>query len=211
LLSPNAAKLKAMAGEWKKAVDGEGVTPGDLEAAWEALAEKKKFLPKKGLLGAAPSLDRLLKKQFAIDQAKANGSSIAMLAEYGDMSALLLADAHPDVVAQSIRRLCKARNMKRLEVGAVKIAHHGSKANTDEALLKMIDSRKYLISTNGAQFKHPDKECLARIVKFGKPNEIYFNYSSKFTKPWLAKSARDKFNYVAFVRRAKDLSMTVKL
>ena len=90
LLSPNASKLKAMAAEWKKAVEAEGLTPGDLEAAWEALAEKRKFLPKKGLLGAAPSLDRLLKKQFAIDQAKANGSSIAMLAEYGGKSALLL-------------------------------------------------------------------------------------------------------------------------
>lgn len=211
LLSPNAAKVKAMAAGWRKAVLGEGLTPGDLEAAWKALADRKKFLPKKGLLGAAPSLDRLLKKQFAIDQAKANGSSIAMLAEYGGKSALLLADSHPDIVAQSIRRLCKSRNIRRLPVDVVKVAHHGSKANTDESLLKLIDSRKYLISTNGAQFKHPDKECLARIIKFGKPDEIYFNYASAFTKPWLAKATQRKYGYEAIVRGAKELSLPIRL
>ena len=114
-------------------------------------------------------------------------------------------------MAKSIRRLCKARNIKRLEVGAVKIAHHGSKANTDEALLNLIDSRKYLISTNGAQFRHPDKECLARIVKFAKPDEIYFNYRSEFTKRWLAKNAQRKFDYLAIVRGPKRLSLAIKL
>jgi hypothetical protein len=211
LLSPSAAKLKAMAAEWKKKMEEEGLTPGDLDAAWEALAKTKKFLPKKGLLGAAPSLDKLLKKQFAIDQAEANGSSIAMLAEYGGKSALLLADAHPDVVAQSIKRLCAARKIKRLHVDVVKVAHHGSKANTDEGLLNLIDCRNYLISTNGAQFKHPDKECLARILKFGKPDKIYFNYRSTFTRPWIAKNAQQKHKYSAVVRPDKDLSLRVEL
>lgn len=211
LLSPNGAKLKAMAAEWKKKVEEAGLTPGDLDGAWEALAETKKFLPKKGLLGAAPSLDNLLKKQFSIDPAKANGSSIAMLAEYGGKSALLLADAHPDVVAQSIKRLCAARKIKRLPVDAVKVAHHGSKANTNEGLLKLIDCRNYLISTNGAQFKHPDKECLARILKFGKPDKIYFNYRSKFTSPWIARNAQQKYKYAAVVRPDKDLSLRVEL
>ena len=152
-----------------------------------------------------------MKKQFAIDQAEANGSSIAMLAEYGGKSALLLADAHPDVVAQSIKRLCAARKIKRLQVDVVKVAHHGSKANTDEGLLNLIDCRNYLISTNGAQFKHPDKECLARILKFGKPDNIYFNYRSTFTRPWIAKNAQQKHKYSAVVRPDKDLSLRVEL
>jgi hypothetical protein len=45
-------------------------------------------------------------RQFKIDPAKANGSSIAVLAEYANKSALLLGDVHPDVVCASIRRLC---------------------------------------------------------------------------------------------------------
>src|SRR5262249_31485160 len=66
LLSPTAAKLKIMAAEWKKKVKKDGIDPGDLDAAWDLLAKKKKFLPKKGLLGAAPNLDKLLKSQFKI-------------------------------------------------------------------------------------------------------------------------------------------------
>src|SRR5262245_37680870 len=98
LLSPSVAKVNAIAKEWKKAVDKEGFDPGDLDAAWELLTKRKKFLPKRGLLGTAPQLDRYLKLAFKPDQAKANGSSLAFLAEYGGKSALLLGDAHPDVV-----------------------------------------------------------------------------------------------------------------
>ncbi len=215
LLSPNASKLKAMAGEWEKKVKQDRIQPGDLDAAWALLATRKKFLPKNGLLGTAPNLDNILKRQFKIDQAKANGSSIAVLAEYGAephvKRALLLADAHPDVVTASLKRLCTERGIQRLKVDAVKVAHHGSKANTSEALLKLVDSPAYLISTNGDQFDHPDKECLARILKFGKPSEVHFNYRSKFTKPWIAKEAQTKYGYKAVVRDTDALSLVVKL
>jgi beta-lactamase superfamily II metal-dependent hydrolase len=157
LLSPDVPKLQAMAKEWKKAVVKAGLQPGDLEAAWTTLAQRKKFLPKKGLLGASPDLDKLLQDQFKIDSAKANGSSFAFLAEFGGKAALLLGDAFPDVVAASIKRLLKARGQTKLKVDAVKVAHHGSKNNTNEELLALIECPTYLISTNGAQFKHPDK------------------------------------------------------
>lgn len=211
LLSPSPDKLKAMAAEWKKSIAKEGFEPGDLEKAWEALASRKKFLPKKGLLGAAPNLDTLLAAQFKIDAAKANGSSLAFLAEFGGKSALLLGDAHPDVVAASVKRLLKKRKLKKLPVGAVKVAHHGSKNNTNEDLLSVISSPTYLISTNGAQFNHPDKACIARIIKFGKPNSIVFNYRSEFTQPWILPAAQDKYGYRALVRKDSDLSITVDL
>jgi hypothetical protein len=211
LLSPSPDKLRAMAADWKKAIAKEGFDPGDLEQAWEALASRKKFLPKKGLLGTSRALDNLLKEQFKIDAAKANGSSVAFLAEYRGKSALLLGDAHPDVVAASLKRLLKKRRQKKLSVGAVKIAHHGSKNNTNEELLALLASPTYLISTNGAQFKHPDKACMARIVKFGKPRTIVFNYRSKFTRPWIAKSAQDRHGYRAQVRKDRDLSIAVDL
>jgi hypothetical protein len=211
LLSPSPGKLKAMAADWKKAIAKEGFEPGDLEKAWEELASRKKFLPKKGLLGASRSLDSLLKEQFKIDGAKANGSSIAFLAEFGGKSALLLGDAHPDVVAASLKRLLKKRNRKKLAVGAVKIAHHGSKNNTNDELLALLDSPTYLISSSGAQFKHPDKACIARILKFGKPKNLVFNYKSEFTKPWLQPASQQKFDYKAQVRKDNDLSIAVDL
>jgi len=211
LLSPSPAKLTKMAKKWESAVQKEGFTPGDLDAAWDALAGKKQFLPKKGLLGAAPNLNALLKKQFLKDQAAPNGSSIAFLAEYGNKSALFLADAHTDVVCASIKRLCAERGLKRLSVDAVKISHHGSKSNTNTTLLKLLRSPAYLISTNGDQFKHPDRECIARILKDGKPERLYFNYRSRYTKPWLTKEAQKKYDYQAIVRDDAELSLKIAL
>jgi len=211
LLSPTVKKLDAMAKEWKKTVTTAGITPGDLEAAWQLLATRKQFLPKKGLLGVAPSLDKFLKVQFVKDQAKPNGSSIAVLAEYKGRSVLLLADAHPDTVAESVKKLCSERGVGRLPVGAVKVSHHGSKGNTSEALIKLIDSPRWLISTNGDRFEHPHKPCMARIVKHGEPKEIWFNYKSKYTQPWLSKEAQKKHKYKAVVRPATAASLVLNL
>ena len=211
LLSPTVPKLKRMAKKWKEVVEENGMTPGDLEAAWALLAEKKKYLPGEGLLGKAPDLDALLQKQFIKDQAAPNGSSIGFLAEYGKKSALFLADTHPDVVAASIKRLCAERGTERLSVGAVKVSHHGSKANTSAALLRLIDSPKWLISTNGDKNEHPDRECMARIIDIAKPREFYFNYESAFTKPWIDKAAQEKFQYEAVVRPEDALTIEVPL
>jgi hypothetical protein len=65
------------------------------------------------------------------------------------------------------------------------------------------------VSTNGDQFRHPDKECIARVLRFGKPRYLYFNYETRYTKPWLA--AQDKCKYTAVVRAAKDLTLRVDL
>lgn len=211
LLSPSPATLRKMAKAWESAIKKAGIAPGNLEAAWKALAQKKKFLPKKGLLGMAPDLDALLKKQFMKDQATPNGSSIAFLAEYESKSALFLADAYPDVVSNSIKRLCAERGIDRLPVNAMKVSHHGSKRNTSASLLKLIRSPSYLISTNGDQFNHPDKECIARIVRFGRPERLYFNYRSKFTEPWLSKAAEEKHHYKAIVRATTAITLGVVL
>ena len=211
LLSPTPAKLQQMAKVWEAAVKKEGFDPGNLDAAWQKLAKQKKFLPKKGLLGAAPDLDALLKNQFVQDQAKPNGSSIAFLAEFAQRSALFLADAHPNVVTASVKRLCAERGIACLKVDAVKVSHHGSKGNTNNALLKLVDCPRWLISTNGDQFKHPDKPCLARILKIAKPKEICFNYRSAYTKPWLTNAAQRAYGYRAVVRSDATLSLKVEL
>ena len=211
LLSPSTATLEEMAEAWAPVVTKAGILPGNLDAAWAALAKKKKFLPREGLLGASPDLDALLRAQFVEDDAPANGSSIAMLAECGGKRALLLADAFPGVVSGSLARLCAARGVDRLEVDAVKVSHHGSKFNTDEALLRQVRSPAYLISTNGEQFHHPDAECLARIVSLGGPERLYFNYRSAFTEPWLSEAAQAEHGYVATVREADQPLLRVEL
>ena len=91
------------------------------------------------------------------------------------------------------------RGGKRLKVDAVKVAHHGSKNNTDEELVSLIDSPRFLFSTNGAQFKHPDEEVIARIIDRagGRPVTLYFNYLSEFNKKWKAQTLQEKHNYSA--------------
>jgi hypothetical protein len=93
----------------------------------------------------------------------------------------------------------------------VKIAHHGSKKNTSVALLKLIDCPRWLISTNGDHFNHPDKECVARIIKYGKPAELWFNYRNDHTAPWLAATTQAKYRYRACTREDQQLSALVEL
>jgi hypothetical protein len=211
LLSPTPAKLKRMAKAWKAAVEKKGLSPGNLEQAWNKLAEKKKFLPQEGLLGITPDLDALVATQLLSDQAPPNGSSIAFLAEFSGKSALFLADAHPNVVAASIKRLCADRGIARLPVDAVKISHHGSKGNTSIALLKLIESPRWLISTNGDKYRHPDRECVARVIRTAHPRQLYFNYQSVYTEPWLEEAAQQEFGYQAIVRPDADPTLSIKL
>jgi len=83
-----------------------------------------------------------------------------------------------DVVVESLKRLLAARHENRLKVGAVKVAHHGSRHNLNKELLQLVRCKRYLISTNGDKFEHPDVDSIARIVKYGGPDaEIYFNYA----------------------------------
>jgi hypothetical protein len=208
LISPSPLKLKRMKKEWENKVRGVKLTPGDLEEAWRRLGDKKKFLPKEGLLGKK-ELDDTLIDQFKIDPARANGSSIAFLAEVGKKSVLFLADAHPDVVVSSVERLCKSRGKAVLEVDAVKVAHHGSKANTSKALLEVVKSPRWIISTNGDIFGHPDKACMERLLKQASPQALYFNYDSDSTRPWIKKAKLAGCQ--VFVRGTDDPSLKIDL
>lgn len=185
LLSPTIPKLAKMRDAWRKDI-GDVIEPGDLDAAWELLARQKRYLPGQGLLGSTPELDKLLEKQSRPDNAAANGSSIAFLAEFAGKSCLFLADAHPDAVCASLRRLLQARGLSRLVVDAVKVSHHGSKGNTTDELMSLIESPRFLFSTNGAQFGHPDREAVQRVIARSTRTEptLYFNYVTERNREW---------------------------
>ena len=184
LLSPSPEKLQAMRKAWAR--DIKAFKPGDLDAAWSALASQKKYLPNKTLLGSSAEIDVALARQAKPDSAAANGASIALLLEYAGLSLLLLADAHADVVCASIRRLLSERGLQRLRVDAVKVAHHGSKANINDELLSLIESPHFLISTNGDIFGHPDEEAIQRIIarSWHRPPTLHFNYRTTFNQTW---------------------------
>lgn len=200
LLSPTRAKLDKMREAWRKDLKASGIKPGEVEEAWEALGSQKKYLPDEGLLASSQlGIAEILKRQFKADHAAANGASIAFLAEHALGSCLFLADAHPDAVTASLKRLLADRGAKRLKVDAVKVAHHGSKNNTDEGLVSLIDSPRYLFSTSGAQFKHPDEEAISRIIDGagGRPTTLYFNYFTEFNKKWQTPALQKKHGFSA--------------
>ncbi|MCP5230177.1 hypothetical protein [Accumulibacter sp.] len=198
LLSPTPATLEQMRQAWEKDL-GPDVTPGDLDAAWLRLAQRKAYLPGQGLLGTTPELDQLLARQLKIDRAAANGSSIAFLAEFAGKSCLFLADAYHEVITASLQRLLQQRGQQVLEVDAVKVAHHGSAGNVSDELLALIDSPRFLVSTNGSRFRHPDAEAMQRIIARSRhqPPTLCFNYQSKTTRPWASAARQAELAYRA--------------
>lgn len=211
LLSPTPAKLEKMKKAWEK--DVKTFEAGDLDAAWEALAKQKKYLPDKTLLGSTPEIDAELEKQAKPDNAAANGSSIAFLADFGGMSALFLGDAHADAVASSIERLLIHRGEARLRVDAVKVAHHGSKANVSDELLALIESPNWLISTSGAQFEHPDEEAIKRIIARSSHPEptLHFNYRTQFNEMWDDDTLRAKLHYATNYNDSETEPLVLRL
>lgn len=206
LLSPTPAKLEHLRDAWRDDL-GAAIDPGDLEAAWQLLSKQKKYVPGQGLLGSSPQLDMLIEKQSRPDDAAANGSSIAFLAEHSASrkSCLFLADAHCDAICAAVKRLLQARGLKRLPVDAVKVAHHGSKGNTSDELMSLIESPRFLFSSNGQQFGHPDEEAVGRIIARSTPPSptLYFNYLSQANQVWQQQGLQDQLGYQAVYNQAE--------
>lgn len=110
------------------------------------------------------------------DTSKANGSSIAFLLEHRGASVLLTGDGFSNVLSAALRTLAVARGVEKLRVDAVKLPHHGSRANVTVTLDAQVAARSYVVSTNGDTFDHPDDEALARVVVGGVGRQLWFNY-----------------------------------
>jgi beta-lactamase superfamily II metal-dependent hydrolase len=107
-----------------------------------------------------------------------NSSSIAFILKTFDMSVLFLGDAHPHFIEESLRSKNYSKDNK-LKIDYVKISHHGSKNNTTNNLLDMIDCENFIISTNGgsSSHTHPDRETIARIIHH--PERVRSDYRNK--------------------------------
>lgn len=117
--------------------------------------------------------------KFQCDPSVYNGSSIAFILEADSKKLLFLGDAHDQVVVESLRAL-GYNEANKLNLELVKISHHGSQYNTSYELLSLINSKYYVISTNGTKHGLPNKRTIARILKATQAN-ILFNYSNVIT------------------------------
>ncbi len=181
LLSPTPELLSKLAVHWEAAL-GPTVLAARADAPPEPRAPDE--------LGRRdpwpPAIDALVARRFEEDGAPANGSSIAMLVELGSRAVLLGADAYPSVLTASIRRLPRERlHGGRLRLDALKLPHHGSRANLSDELLAAVECDRYLVSTSGRKFAHPDTEALARVVARGGPQAtLCLNHRVPTTTRW---------------------------
>ena len=152
------------------------------------------------------------KERFKADATEANGSSIAFLAEYDGRSALLTGDAHAPVLKTRIRTLLRNRGQDKLAVGAFKLPHHGSKYNLSPALLGLLDTRRFLISTDGtSSSRHPDPVALARIVTTVPKAKLEFNDATDYSRPWDADRIKRKYGHTVVFPGQDETWLTVRL
>jgi hypothetical protein len=147
-------------------------------------------------------LDELASRRFEPDASVVNGSSIAFLLETSGRSVLVSGDARAGVLADSIRSLLSVRGIERLPLDAFVVPHHGSRRNVSDELLNLIACDRYLISTNGKIFGHPDHEAIARIITRGRSGPdarpvLVFNYRTEHNQMWSDPALQERYGYEA--------------
>lgn len=171
IVSPYVRELDRLRKAWDKAVRAAGFEPGDRDKALE-------ILHRRGRLQAPPA------QLGGDDSSEANGSSIAFLVEYGGAAVLLSGDAFHSVISRSLDRLRTERATRDgIALDVWKLAHHGSRNNTDAAMLRRADCRNFVVSTNGDRFRHPDREAIEMVASV-LDAELWFNYRSATTAPY---------------------------
>lgn len=129
------------------------------------------------------SIGELINKKFEEDDSVSNHSSIAFLFEFKSFKILMLGDSVPSQIVKSLKLMGYSKENK-LKLDYCKISHHGSKQNTSNELIELIDCQNYIISSDWKSSR-PNKESLSRIVAFSnKPVAFLCNYQPKevFTK-----------------------------
>lgn len=179
ILSPSKEKMKKLLKEWKY-------------KAPESLDTSRKEDYKK-------TLKKLIEEDiFEEDNDSYNGSSIAFILTKDRTNYLFLGDSHPSEIITELNKLEYNNDDNKLVVELFKVSHHGSQKNTSTELLSLIDTSKYIISTNGDLHYHPDKSTIGRIVAANPKAKIYFNYPNLISKLILEED-RTEFPDVEFL------------
>jgi hypothetical protein len=219
LLSPNWEKLGKLKTVWEKAIAKAELELGNVKD------KDKYFTASSGLLGNdVPDVEKLSATPFTTDKTAPNGSSIAFLAEYDDgqktTRCLFTGDAHPGILQKSLARLIADDRNPGIENGklnldAFKVSHHGSKNNLSRELIESVVCPKFLFSTNGQQFKHPDRESVARVINFARSKtdeiELVFNYKTDLNKIWEDIGLQEKYNYRTTYPQGADEGTVIEL
>lgn len=228
LLSPDKNKLKELEFEFKKEIykllNISEIPENEIfDDAFEYFVQRHEFnqigyteteISAKGeSLSVSDIKDLSKEERYRSDESFANGSSIAFILKTRDKKILFLADAHSEIIEKQLKQQFPNCQKQPIVFDAIKVSHHGAQGNNSPDLLKLIDSERYLISTNGKHprgHKHPDLETIARIVSRPilnniKRRNIYFNYELPHISGFQNENLKSKFHYEIFVRGEIDL------
>ncbi len=207
LVSPRYEELLKLSKDWDKELAKAGLDNVTAEEMLKALMADRKLSPDDDFLSAEPAetmdVPTLTQTKQGSDHSKANGSSIAFVAEFDDSACLLTGDAWSPVLSAGVDRILKERSIDRLPLAALKVPHHGSKNNLHDDLLEQIDTHRFLLSTDGGRFDHPDRPSIARMLAGtwrpdpgnDEPVDLYFNYRSKSNGVWDDADLKKQWNY----------------
>ena len=186
LLSPTPASMKDLFKAWDKEL---------------ARLRSKELAPRAAEAAsrdpASLDLKALAANITAIDHSVPNASSIAILLEHRGASLLLGADAVPSVMVPALQPLARQRQQPGgLTLDAIKLCHHGSRANLTNDLLATVRAEHYVFSTNGAIYNHPDDEAVARVLMHGgRQPTLSFNYPTERNRRWAEPVLRATYGY----------------
>lgn len=141
-----------------------------------------------------------------------NDSSIAFFIEIKDKKLLFLGDSNPLDVHKSLCKYIKDEEIEELNFELVKVSHHGSKNNTIKDFFEKNSSKKYIISSNGRRFNHPDIECLSKIIVNQKQfKTVVFNYyRDDIYGFWNNQELKEKYKYeIKMPNKEDEYSSTV--
>lgn len=212
ILSPNNDKLSKLKKLWNKELYKKGYNISEDDTNYDdafefllAQEKEKKVLRKKDISGGDINIEKLSNVEVIEDTSATNGSSISFVIEKDDKKLLFLADSHPSVILESLKMHYSNQEFP-IEFDIIKVSHHGSITNTSKELLELIDSKNYIISSNGSKFGHPDIETIARIInrKSSFTRNLYFNYPPRFIKEINDAKIKAKFLFEVYI--AKDKS-----
>lgn len=120
-------------------------------------------------------LETLWETAFTSDPSPVNASSLSVLISAYGRTLLFLGDSLSEDITASLRALGYSED-KPLSVDVVKLAHHGSRHNTSPELLQLIHGKYFLFSGGGGR-GCPDKETLARVIRYQKHPVFWFAYN----------------------------------
>ena len=184
ILTPNKNDILNLENYWKKSLIKNGLLSkahsGEYwDDAYEFSLSKEKpgfrFHEKK--VSKSCDLLKIREEEYVPDSSATNGSSFSFVLDSDGKRILFLGDAHAETVLNALINLYGDEN-KPYWFDAVKLSHHGSYSNNSPELLNMIRSDKWMISTNGLKYNHPDMPTLAHIITNDEHDckRLYFNY-----------------------------------